>query len=85
VQFKEGDRRLRPDGAIRVEYGRRTWTALVEVKTGRNELAPDQVESYLELARRHKFDVLRTISNQLAAAPGEHPVKVPGTRSQLSR
>jgi hypothetical protein len=85
VQFKEGDRRLRPDGAIRVEYGRRTWTALVEVKTGRNELVPDQVESYLELARRHKFDVLLTISNQLVAAPGEHPVKVSGTRSQLSR
>ena len=85
VQFKEGDRRLRPDGAIRVEYGRRTWTALVEVKTGRNELVPDQVESYLELARRHRFDVLLTISNQLVAAPGEHPVKVPGTRAQLSR
>lgn len=55
VQFKEGDRRLRPDGAIRVEYGRRTWTALVEVKTGRNELVPDQVESYLELARRQNI------------------------------
>jgi hypothetical protein len=43
------------------------------------------VESYLELARRHKFDVLLTISNQLVAAPGEHPVKVPGTKAQLSR
>lgn len=85
VQFKEGDKRLRPDGAIRIEYGRRTWTTLVEVKTGRNELIPDQVEAYLELARRHKFDALLTISNQLVAAPGEHPVKVPGTKAQLAR
>jgi hypothetical protein len=85
VQFKEGDKRLRPDGAIRVEYGRRTWTALVEVKTGRNELIPGQVEAYLELARRHKFDVLLTVSNQLVSAPGERPVKVAGTKAQLSR
>jgi hypothetical protein len=85
VQFKEGDKRLRPDGAIRVEYGRRTWTALVEVKTGRNELVPSQVESYLELARRHKFDVLLTISNQLVSAPGERPIKVAGTKAQLAR
>jgi hypothetical protein len=58
------DKRLRPDGVIRVEYGR-AWTALVEVKTGRNELIREQIEAYLELARRHKFDVLLTISNQL--------------------
>jgi hypothetical protein len=85
VQFKTGDKRLRPDGAIRVEYGRRAWTALVEVKTGRNELIPEQIEAYLELARRHKFDVLLTISNQLVSAPGEHPVKVAGTKGQLAR
>src|SRR5215468_1886054 len=47
VQLKDGDKRLRPDGAIRVEYGRRAWTALVEVKTGRNELITEQIEAYL--------------------------------------
>ena len=85
VQFKDGGKKLRPDGAIRVEYGRRSWTALVEVKTGRNNLIPEQIEAYLELARRHKFDVLLTISNQVVSVPGEHPVKVTGTKSQLAR
>jgi hypothetical protein len=80
VQFKEGDRRLRPDGAIRVEYGRRSWTALVEVKTGRNELVPDQVESYLELARRHKFDVLLTISNSSSLPPVSIRSRCPGRK-----
>jgi hypothetical protein len=85
VQLKDGDKRLRPDGVIRVQYGRRAWTALVEVKTGRNDLIPEQIESYLELVRRHKFDVLLTISNQLVSSPGEHPVKVAATRAQLTR
>jgi hypothetical protein len=57
----------------------------VEVKTGRNELVPEQVEAYLELARRHEFDVLLTISNQLVSLPGEHPVKVAATSAQLAR
>ena len=30
-------RSVRPDGLIRVVRGQRTWTALVEVKTGNNE------------------------------------------------
>jgi hypothetical protein len=35
-----------PDGLIRVTRGARIWTALVEVKTGRNDLKKDQVENY---------------------------------------
>src|SRR6266700_4552761 len=38
VPFKLGDKQLRPDGVIRAVRGTKTWTALVEVKTGRNEL-----------------------------------------------
>jgi hypothetical protein len=38
VPFMLGEKRLYPDGLIRVTRGSKTWTALVEVKTGRNEL-----------------------------------------------
>ena len=82
VPFEDGEKKLRPDGLVRVVSGQRTWTALVEVKTGRHDLLPGQIEAYLDLARRHKFDALLTISNQLAAVPGVHPVKLPKTRGQ---
>lgn len=38
VPFTVGERRLYPDGLIRVSRGSRSWTALVEVKTGPNVL-----------------------------------------------
>src|SRR3954464_8761573 len=38
VPFKLGDGKYFPDGLIRVTRGQRQWTALVEVKTGSNEL-----------------------------------------------
>lgn len=82
VPFEHGDKKLRPDGLIRVVSGSRTWTALVEVKTGRHDLIPSQIESYLDVARKQKFDALLTISNQLATVPGVHPVRLPRTRAQ---
>ncbi len=69
-------RTVRPDGAIVVSRGKRTWTALVEVKTARNELAAEQIEDYLGAAREFGFDAVVTISNQLSRAPGEHPIQV---------
>lgn len=83
VPFEHGDRKLRPDGLIRVVSGQRTWTALVEVKTGRHDLLSGQIEAYLDVARRHKFDALLTISNQLVAVPGVHPVKLPKARGPV--
>jgi hypothetical protein len=77
VPFKEGDKKLRPDGLIQVMFGQRVWRALVEVKTGRHDLIPGQLESYLDVARKHKFDALLTISNQVVAVPGVHPVQLP--------
>lgn len=44
VPFTDGDRKLRPDGLLQVVSGGRTWTALVEVKTGRHELIPGQID-----------------------------------------
>ena len=54
VPFTDGEKQLRPDGLIQVAPGQRTWTALVEVKTGRNELKAGQIESYLDLARKSR-------------------------------
>jgi hypothetical protein len=76
VHFVSGERKLRPDGVIRVVRGGRPWTALVEVKTGRNDLTVPQVESYLDVAREQGFDAVLTISNQIVALGGDHPVSV---------
>ncbi len=76
VPFVLGERRLFPDGLIRVSRGSRSWTALVEVKTGPNELAAEQLENYLDIAREQGFDAVITISNEIPAIPGQHPTKV---------
>jgi hypothetical protein len=76
VPFDLGDKKVRPDGVIRVVYGKKTWTALVEVKTGRNDLQTAQLESYLDVARENGFDLVLTVSNQIVTAPGEHPTPV---------
>ena len=76
VPFTLNDKKLRPDGLIRVSRGKRTWTALVEVKTGRNGLDPDQINNYLDIARDQGFDAVITISHEIAVTPGVHPVLV---------
>jgi len=76
VPFDLGGRRIFPDGLIRARRGSKSWTALVEVKTGTMELTTEQLENYLDVARDRGFDALITISNQLPPAPGVHPTKV---------
>jgi hypothetical protein len=77
VPFKCGDdRNVIPDGVIETSRAGKTWTALVEVKTGGAVLQGPQVEDYLDVARDCGFDVVLTISNQLSPAPGVHPVDV---------
>lgn len=73
VPFDLDGREVRPDGLIRVTRGTRAWTALVEVKTGKNELVAPQLEAYLDIARANKFDALITISNEIAPNPLVHP------------
>ncbi|MFN3866286.1 MAG: hypothetical protein ACK4MD_06185 [Demequina sp.] len=69
-------RDVRPDGLIRVRYGnQQPWTALVEVKTGTNELTLEQINAYIECAREHKYDHVITISNQIAPSEGVHPTE----------
>jgi hypothetical protein len=76
--FKASDgQTLRPDGLVRVTYGKQTpWTALVEVKTGKAKLKADQIQSYLALAKSEGFDCVVTISNEIAPSAGVHPAGV---------
>ena len=76
VPFVLGDKKVFPDGLIRVTRGGRSWTALVEVKTGSNDLATEQLENYLDVAREQGFDAVLTISNEIPAVAGQHPTKV---------
>jgi hypothetical protein len=76
VPFMLADKKVFPDGLIRVKWGKKVWTALVEVKTGGNELQREQLENYLDVAREHHFDALLTISNAIAPTAGTHPTVV---------
>jgi len=75
VTYRAGSRTIRPDGLIRVTYGKNTWTALVEFKTGDAALDAEQVNAYWDLAREHGYDHIITVSNEIAAIPGEHPTE----------
>lgn len=78
VIFKsaESGKNSRPDGLIVVKGGSKTWMALIESKIGNNQLSPEQVEDYLDLARKHDIDSVITISNQFATTPTHHPIKI---------
>jgi hypothetical protein len=72
-EFKLNGRKIRPDGLITVQRGTKIWTALVEVKTGKNELQLEQINSYLDICKTSGLDALITISNQVLNASGQHP------------
>lgn len=81
VRFRTADgKTVIPDGAIVCERGRRSWTCLVEVKTGSAQLRDDQVSSYLDVARDNGFDAVLTISNQITSSSAESPVSVDGRK-----
>ncbi len=72
--YEFGDKVLRPDGLIEVSVGsRKTFQALVEVKTGQAKLESDQINAYVELARAQEYGCVVTISNEIAPSPGVHP------------
>lgn len=76
VPFHLNGKRLYPDGLIRVSRGQKSWIALVEVKTGKNDLRADQLENYLDIARENEFQAVVTISNQISTSPGVHPTAI---------
>lgn len=85
VPFVLNDRSLRPDGLIRVSRGAMSWTALVEVKTGNNDLQTEQLENYLDIARVEGYDAVVTISNEIPAIAGTHPTRVDGRKLRSVR
>ena len=74
-EFKTGNKTIRPDGLLITTRGKNQWSALIEVKTGKNELDLQQLTSYLDLCRDNSIDCLITISNQVLNASGGHPTK----------
>lgn len=81
VRFKDCDgKTVIPDGAIICRRGKKTWTCLVEVKTGSARLKDEQVASYLDVAREHGFDGVLTISTEITATSDESPVVVDGRK-----
>lgn len=76
----EADRR--PDGLIIIETGNKVWCALVESKIGRAQLQKEQIDSYLTLAKQLKIDAVITLSNQFAASPKHHPVKISSAKTR---
>ena len=76
VPFVLGDKKVFPDGLIRVSRGSKSWTALVEVKTGSNDLVAEQLENYLDVAREQGFNAVLSISNEIPAVAGQHPTKI---------
>lgn len=78
VQFGHNGRKIRPDGLLRIAYGKTTWNALLEIKTGDATLDAEQINAYWDVARAEKFDHIITISNEIAPNADAHPT--PGLR-----
>lgn len=74
-EFKINGKKIRPDGLIQISKGKRTWRALVEFKTGPNDLELNQLNQYLDIAKQENFQALITISNQVLNATGAHPTE----------
>lgn len=80
VPFVKGEGKVIPDGVFRVSRAGHVWTALLEVKTGTGKLTKEQLENYLDVARRHKYEVVLSLSNDIPASVGELPVQVNKTK-----
>ncbi len=76
VQYEQGETKVIPDAVLKVSRGSRLWTALLEVKTGNGKLKKEQLENYLDVARKKKYDVVVSLSNDVPASAGELPVEV---------
>ena len=77
VRFKDANgKTVIPDGAIVCRRGKKTWTCLVEVKTGSAKLKDEQVGAYLDVARANGLDGVLTISTQITTNSSESPCSV---------
>lgn len=73
VPYVLDKRHVRADGLIRITYGKRSWSCLVEVKTGSSCHTAAQINDYWAVARLKKLDHVLTISNEIAPNPSAHP------------
>jgi hypothetical protein len=72
-QFKEN----RVDGLIIVVKGGKIKdAALLEMKNKSDELAVDQIQRYLEIAKLYKIPKLITVSNQFVSVPTQSPIYI---------
>ena len=63
----------RPDALLVVEQGKKSWSALVEAKIGKNSVGTDQLERYIDLAKANGVDAIITVSNDLTVDPSVNP------------
>lgn len=75
IEVQTPGKRVRPDGLIQVGFGKSTWSAFLEVKTGSSTLNAEQINAYLDLAREYGVDQVLTISNEIAPKAGIHPTQ----------
>ena len=76
VPYTRGESRVIPDAVWKVSRGARLWTGILEVKTGAGKHSREQLENYLDIAKKNKYDVVISLSNDLPAGAGELPVEV---------
>ncbi|MGH2828817.1 MAG: hypothetical protein ACRDKF_17825 [Actinomycetota bacterium] len=76
VPFKLDGRSIRPDGLIIVSRGNKSWSAIVETKTGSNPLEPAQISAYLDLARQLNSNAVLSISNQYVTSSSDYPIEL---------
>lgn len=80
VAYKLNGRMVRPDGLVRVSFGKNVWTCFVEVKTGDGRHTAEQINDYWDLARQQGVDHILTISNQISPNINVHPT--PGLKAR---
>lgn len=77
VPFKfDGGKTMRPDGLIGVTRAGKTWWCLVECKVADQQLAANQMETYLDLARANGIDAVVSISNHYKTKSSEYPIEL---------
>jgi hypothetical protein len=67
---------VRPDGLLVINVGNRSWKAIIEAKVGKHQIEEKQIVNYCQLAKLNGVDTVITISNQFAALPTHHPLKL---------
>jgi len=77
VCFPKIDSKSRIDGLIIVTKNNIIKeAALIEVKSGNNELDPTQIKKYIDIGKNLKINTIVTISNQFVSSPDQSPLKI---------